>query len=102
MHNREVPSEAHLDAPRDLVRMAHRHNFNGNLGGLRGAEFVGGVAQNGVSRHVAERLIGIMGHDLTIVGPWEEPTPPAAVEPDEPAPPTAPTPPPPAPPSRKR
>lgn len=97
MHNREVPSEAHLDAPRDLVRMAHRHNFNGNLGGLRGAEFVGGVAQNGVSRHVAERLIGIMGHDLTIVGPWEEPTPSAAA-----APPTAPTPPPPAPSSRKR
>lgn len=102
MHNREVPSEAHLDAPRDLVRMAHRHNFNGNLGGLRGAEFVGGVAQNGVSRHVAERLIGIMGHDLTIVGPWEEPTAPAPPAPETPAPPAAPAPPPTAPPSRKR
>lgn len=70
MQHREVQSEAHLDAPRDLVRMAHRHNYTGNLGGLRGVEFVGGVAQNGVAKHVAERLVGIMGHDLYVVGPW--------------------------------
>jgi hypothetical protein len=76
-----IKSEAHLDEPRDLVRLAHRLPFTGWLGGLNGAGFVRGVAQNGVSLVVAERLIGIIGRDLAIVGPWEPLLPPPAPAP---------------------
>ena len=78
-----IRSEAHLDAPRDLVRVAHKCNYTGWLGTVRGVGLVGGVAQNGISREEAQRMIGNLGHDLYIVGPWEPPVAPApvAVEP---------------------
>lgn len=80
-----IPSEAHFDAPKDLVRVAHRQSYTGNLGGLRGVDFVAGVAQTGCTRPHAERLIGIIGHDIYIVGPWEPPAAPSAPAPPPPA-----------------
>lgn len=84
-------SEAHLDAPRDLVRL----RFPSFTGELRGVMFVDGTAQNGCPPHIAERLRGIFGAVVEVVGPWE-PAPiaaeaPAAPEP-APAPPSLPQP----------
>lgn len=74
-----IRSEAHLDAPRDLVRVAHKCNYTGWLGTVRGVGLVGGVAQNGISREEAQRMIGNLGHDLYIVGPWEPAVAPADI-----------------------
>lgn len=60
-------SEAHLDTPRDLVRL----RYPSYTGDLRGVVFVDGVAQNGCPAHVAERLRGIFGAVIEIVGPWD-------------------------------
>lgn len=82
-------SEAHLDAPRDLVRLRYP-SFTGEL---RGVMFVDGAAQNGCAPHIAERLRGIFGAVVEVVGPWE-PAPVAAEVPTAPeaAPPTIPQP----------
>lgn len=81
-----IRSDAHLDAPGDLVRVAHRCRHTGRIGALHGVELVGGVAQNGLTLREANRLIGIVGHDLYIVGPWEPPAAPSAPAPPPPAP----------------
>jgi hypothetical protein len=64
-------SEAALDAA-PLVRLAYP-SFTGHLGMIapRGATFVDGVAQNGVTEAAAARLCGCIGPALVIVGPWE-------------------------------
>jgi len=60
-------SEAHLDKPRDLVRL----RYPSYTGDLRGVVFVDGVAQNGCPAHIADRLRGIFGAVIEIVGPWD-------------------------------
>jgi len=70
-------SEAHLDIPTDLVRV----RYPSYSGDLLGVLFVDGVAQSGMPRAKAQRLVGIFGQVFQIVGPWEStsaPTAPAA------------------------
>ena len=62
-------SEAHLDKPRDLVRL----RYPSYTGDLRGVVFVDGVAQNGCPAHIADRLRGIFGAVIEVVGPWDAP-----------------------------
>ena len=75
-------SESPLDAMTGpLVRIALAH-YTGNLGGLRGVMLADGVALSGCPLVVAERLRGIFGPALTIVGPWDDaPVAPVAIEP---------------------
>lgn len=83
-------SDCHLDTPTDLVRV----RCTAYTGDLRGVVFVDGVAQGPMSRVVAERLLGILGREFAIVGPWEvaavpappttPPTPPAPIKPTKP------------------
>lgn len=66
-------SDAHLDAPRGLVRL----RFPAFTGEVRGVVFRDGEAQNGCAPHVAEALRGIFGPALAVVGPWgAAPSPP--------------------------
>lgn len=86
-------SEAHLDKPRDLVRL----RYPSYTGDLRGVVFVDGVAQNGCPAHIADRLRGIFGAVIEIVGPWDAhpvvaPAPSSAIQtPVSPPAPDAPT-----------
>lgn len=79
-------SEAYLDAPRSLRRVAYRGSFTDSLAGVA---FVAGVAQSGMPSSVLARLIGV-GLPLDDLGPWEDAPPavesPDAVLPSEPAP----------------
>jgi len=59
-------SEAHLDTPRDLVRL----RYPSYTGDLCGVQFVDGVAQSGCPARVADRLRGIFGAAIEVVGPW--------------------------------
>lgn len=73
-------SDAHLDAPRGLVRL----RFPAFTGDLRGVRFRDGEALDGCAPHIAASLCGIMGPALVVVGPWEatpDPAPGGAVLP---------------------
>ena len=80
-------SESPLDAMTGpLVRIALAH-YTGNLGGLRGVMLADGVALSGCPLVVAERLRGIFGPALEIVGPWDvDATVPASPVPESPPP----------------